>query len=65
MSKSVAEKIVIRKDDFIKSKPWHADVHMSDGKVMKSWAYHFKTKKSLLKYIAEFPPTKNLKIEDE
>jgi len=43
-------KFEIKKDGFIPSKPWSADVVFNDGKIWKSWSYGFKTKKSLVEH---------------
>ena len=43
-----AAKVVIRRDDFIPSKPWHADVVWDDGTVWKGWQSFFRTKKALV-----------------
>lgn len=40
--------IVIRKDNWVASKPWHADLIFPDGKVWKGWQSFFRTKKALI-----------------
>lgn len=41
-------KVVIRRDDFVKSRPWHADIYFSDGKKWIGWQSFFRSKKSLI-----------------
>lgn len=56
MDISDAIKVVIRKDDFIESKPWHADVHFDDGHVWKGWQQFFRTRNELVRTIqADYP----------
>ena len=43
-----AAKVVIRRDDFIASRPWHADVVWANGTVWKGWQSFFRSKKSLI-----------------
>jgi len=43
-----AIRVVVRKDNFIPSRPWHADVHFSDGQVWKGWQSFFRTRKRLV-----------------
>lgn len=43
-----ALKVIIRKDDWVASKPWHADLEFTDGTVWKNWQSFFRTKKSLI-----------------
>lgn len=42
-----AVKVVIRRDNWIASRPWHADVHFPDGQVWRGWQSFFRTKKAL------------------
>ena len=41
-------RVVIRKNDWIPSKPWFADLVFPDGTVWKDWQSFFKTKKRLI-----------------
>lgn len=43
-----ALKVVIRKDDWIPSRPWHADLVFPDGQVWKGWQQFFRTKRDLI-----------------
>jgi len=38
----------IRKDDFTPSRPWCADMHLENDKVVKSAFYNYRTKKALI-----------------
>jgi hypothetical protein len=44
-----AIKVVIRKDNWISSRPWHADIIFPDGQVWRGWQSFFRTKKSLIR----------------
>lgn len=50
----VVRAVVIRKDGFFPSKPWQADLVMTDGQVWKSWQYNFKTKSNLMKIVERY-----------
>lgn len=41
-------KIIVRKDEFIPSRPWHADAVFPDGMVWKGWQSFFRSKKALI-----------------
>mgnify|MGYP000383265555 CR=1 FL=1 len=43
-----ADKVVIYKDEWIASRPWHADVVWGDGQVWKGWQSFFRSKKKLI-----------------
>jgi acetoin utilization deacetylase AcuC-like enzyme len=47
---------IIRKDEWIASKPWHADLVFPDGTKWKGWQSFFKTKKNLLRAIHAAAP---------
>ena len=40
----------IRKDDFMPSRPWVADL-IVDGETLTSWAHGFKSRKALIAHI--------------
>ena len=42
-----AVRVVIRRDNFMQSRPWHADVHFPDGQVWRGWQSFFRSKKAL------------------
>jgi hypothetical protein len=44
-----AVKVVVRKDEWVASHPWHADVHFPDGQVWRGWQSFFRTRKGLVK----------------
>lgn len=56
-----AIKVVIRKDEWIASKPWFADVHFPDGDVWRGWAEFMPTRKSVLAHIKAAAP--NAQVE--
>lgn len=41
-------KVVVYRDTWISSRPWHADVVWSDGSKWRGWQQFFRTKKSLV-----------------
>jgi len=43
-----AVKVVVYKDGWITSKPWHADVVWADGTVWKGWQSFFRSKRALI-----------------
>lgn len=47
------QKIVIRGDGFLTSRPWCADVYWPDGTLWKSWSYGFKSLKALNDHLDE------------
>ncbi|MGI9489136.1 MAG: hypothetical protein ACR2RF_25275 [Geminicoccaceae bacterium] len=55
--------IAVRKDGFIPSKPWCADVIWKDGDVWTSWSYGYRTRKALLAHIEAIAPTVTVKFE--
>jgi hypothetical protein len=44
-----AVKVVIRRDDFIPSRPWHADVVFPDGQIWRGWQSFFRSKRALVR----------------
>jgi hypothetical protein len=38
----------VYRDDWVKSKPWHADVVWPDGQVWRGWQQFFRSKKALI-----------------
>ncbi len=48
-----AARVVVRRDDWVASKPWHADVVWPDGHVWKGWCQFFRTKKSIVSHARE------------
>jgi len=57
------EKILIRKDNWIPSRPWYADIYFKNGRVWLSWLSGFKTKKSVIEYADDIAG--HLKIVNE
>lgn len=43
-----AVKVVIRRDEFVSTRPWHADVVFPDGQVWRGWQSFFRSKKVLV-----------------
>lgn len=43
-----AVKVIIRKDEWLPSRPWHADVVFADGQVWKGWQSFFHSKRALI-----------------
>lgn len=56
-----AIKVVIRKDEWVPSKPWFADIHFPDGHVWRGWAEFMPSRKSVLDHINSVCP--NAKVE--
>lgn len=56
MSYGAVEKVVIRKDSFIPSRPWCADVIWNDGLVWRNWAYQYRTRKALVAHVEAVAP---------
>lgn len=56
MTEATLSHIEIRKDSFRPSQPWCADVYWSDGNVLKSWKYGFRTKTALLEDVRAVSP---------
>ena len=50
-------KVRIRRDDWIASKPWFADVEFPDGTVWRGWQEFFRTKKALIEAIKAAAPS--------
>lgn len=42
---------VIRKDEWIASRPWHADLVFPDGTVWRGWQEFYRSKKRLIRDI--------------
>ena len=40
--------VIIYRDNFISSRPWHADVVFADGQKWKGWQSFFRSKKALI-----------------
>lgn len=55
--------VTIRKDDFIPSKPWHADLETDDGVKLKSWQQFWRTKKAMIQEIKAVEPTAKIVVE--
>ena len=51
-----AVKAVVRRDEWVPSRPWFADLHFPDGHVWKGWQQFFRTKKSLMAAIHAAAP---------
>ena len=52
----MAYTFTVRKDNWIPSRPWCADVTDGDTVDIKNWAYEFKTRKSLVAHILAVAP---------
>ena len=44
-----AVKVIIRRDKWVSSHPWHADVEFPDGQVWRGWQSFFRSKKALIR----------------
>jgi len=51
-----AIKVTIRKDEWIPSKPWFADVTFPDGGKWRNWQQFFKSRKSLISAVQASAP---------
>lgn len=59
---SDAVRFIIRKDEWIPSRPWFADIVFPDGSTWKGYAEFYRTKKSLVAHIQVVAP--GARIED-
>lgn len=54
-------RVTIRRDNFIPSKPWHADLRADDGTpdglFLKSWQQFFRTKSAMIREIRAAEPS--------
>ena len=54
-------KFVVRKDNWMPSRPWCADAVIEPGShIMANWAVGFKTRRSLIEYIKGYNSSANI-----
>lgn len=44
-----AVKVIVYRDDFVPSRPWHADVVFPGGQKWRGWQQFFRSKKALIR----------------
>ena len=49
--------VTIRKDEFVASRPWFADLEASDGTKLKGWLQFYTTRRGLIQDIEELEPS--------
>lgn len=52
----VAARFIIRKDEWVPSRPWFCDVEMSDGHIWKGWVEFSRTRKAVIAHIKSVRP---------
>lgn len=58
-------KIRLRKDGWIPTKPWFADLILANGNILRNWRCNYKTKKALLEsFDADMRMSNTLIIRD-